>query len=306
MNSQTKKDYDLVIIGSGPAGYAASIYCSRYKINHVVVGSLFGGTITSAHKVCNYPGYEEISGTDLMMKMRDQALKYGANEKMAKVISVKKESSFFEVDTENGEVLSAKAVLIATGTKRRKLGIPSEEKFEGKGISYCSTCDGMFYKDKVVGVIGGANAANMTATYLSDIAKKVYIIYRKGELRGDKLWIDEVMEKQNVELVLNANVVEFLGDEVLNAVKIDQGDRVIDLDGVFLEIGSDPSLDFDAGVKLTKEGYIVVDAEQKTNIDGIFAAGDITDGSNGFQQVVTACSEGAIASNSIYYWLKSL
>jgi thioredoxin reductase (NADPH) len=306
MNSEEKKENDLVIIGSGPAGYSASIYCSRYKIDHIVVGSLFGGTITSAHKVCNYPGYDEISGTDLMMKMREQALRYGSNEKMGNVISVKKENELFVIELENREILSAKALLIATGTKRRKLGIPSEEKFEGKGISYCSTCDGMFYKDKVVGVIGGANAANMSATYLADIAKKVYIIYRKGELRGDRLWIDEVMDKQNVELILNANVVEFLGDETLNAVRIDRENRVVDLDGVFLEIGSDPCLGFDAGVKLTDEGYVVVDSEQKTSVDGIFAAGDITDASNGFQQVVTACSEGAIASNSIYYWLKSL
>lgn len=302
-----KKQKELIIIGSGPAAYTASIYASRYKVDHMIIGSMPGGTITSAHKVCNYPGFDEISGMDLMMKVREQVNSYEVDEVMSKVIRVDRgKDGLFSVHAENGGVFVSKSILIAVGTKRRNLGLPSESRLEGKGISYCCTCDGMFYKDKVVGVIGGANAANMAAIYLADIARKVYVIYRKGELRGDRLWIDEVLSNGKIELVLNSNVVEFLGDDVLTGVRIDKDDQEIALDGAFLEIGSVPSLDFDTGVELTEDKYIKVDGAQKTSIDGIYAAGDITDASDGFHQVITACSEGAIAAHSIYYWLKSL
>ncbi len=297
---------DLIIVGAGPAGYTASIYSSRYKINHMIIGMMPGGTITSAHKVCNYPGFDDISGVDLMMKMRKGALDYGVEEVMAKVVNVKRQDNVFLVELENGQSFKSRSVLIAIGTKRRSLGIDSEKKFEGKGLTYCSTCDGMLYKGKVVGVVGGANAATMSAIYLADIAERVYLIYRGDSLRGDKLWIDEVLSKKNVELILNSNVVELLGNNLLEGVRLDTSNRILDLNGLFLEIGAVSALDFDLGVDLTEHGYIVVDEGQGTSVDGIYAAGDITTGSNSFHQVVTACSEGAIASNSIYYYLKSL
>ncbi len=297
---------DLIIIGAGPASYTASIYASRYKLDHAIVGLMPGGAITSAHRVCNYPAFEDLSGNDLMMKMRQHALNYGVEELVYRVVSVggNREEGFY-IGTEGGKEFSSRALLIATGTRRRKLGISSESKFEGKGISHCATCDGSFYKDKVVAVVGGANAANMAAVYLSEIAKKVYVIYRRNELRGDRIWIDEVLNSGNIELILSANVIEFLGDETLRAVRLDRDNMELEVDGAFLEIGADPALDFDPGIKLTDEGYILVDESQKTSKEGIYAAGDITNASNGFQQVITACSEGAIAANSIYYWLKA-
>ncbi len=296
--------YDLIIIGTGPAGYAASVYASRYKINHLVIGAMPGGTASSAHRICNFPSYEEIPGLELMMKMRSQVSSYGTKEIMDSVVDVSKGDSGFEVETKsNGKFLSS-SVLVAVGTKRRKLGLTSEKKYEGKGLSYCVTCDGMFYKDKVVAVVGGSDAANMAAVYLSDIVEKVYVIYRGEKLRGEQLWIDEVMNAKNVEVIFNANVVELLGESSLEKVVLDKNNMELDVSGVFVEIGSDPSLDFELGANLNENGYIVVDEGQKTSLDGIYAAGDITTNSNGFQQVVTACSEGAIAVNSIYYWLK--
>jgi thioredoxin reductase (NADPH) len=297
--------YDLIIIGSGPAGYSASIYASRYKMNHIVVGEMPGGAGSYAHKVFNYPGYKEITGVELMMKMKEQALSYGVELFMDRVVSVKKEGNFV-VETKGMKSFESKAVLIATGTKRITLDIPSENKFKGKGISYCATCDGMLYKDKVVAVVGGANAANMSAVYLSDIAKKVYVIYRRESLRGEQMWIDEVMSKENIEVIFNANVVEFLGDDILKQIRLDKDDMVVDVDGVFVEIGSKPSLDFNPGVDLCEQGYIKVDNHQKTSAEGIYAAGDITTNSASFHQVVTACSEGAVAAHSIYYWLKRI
>ena len=298
--------YDLVIIGTGPAGYAASVYASRYKINHLVIGAMPGGTASSAHRICNFPGYEEIPGLELMMKMRQQMLSYGTKEVMDRVVGISKEGNDFVVNTEKSGSYRSSSVLVAVGTKRRKLGLKEEKKYEGKGLSYCVTCDGMFYKDKVVAVVGGSDAANMATVYLSDIVKKVYVVYRGQKLRGEQLWIDEVMKAKNVEIIFNANVVELLGESSLEGVRLDKDNMELNVGGVFVEIGSDPSLDFELGVNLNEAGYIVVDKAQKTSLDGIYAAGDITTNSNGFQQVVTACSEGAIAINSIYYWLKKL
>lgn len=299
------KKYDLIIIGSGPAGYAASIYASRYKLKHLILGAMPGGNASSAHRICNFPGFEKVTGIELMTQFRNHALSYGAQEVMEKVISVtKKGKRNFFVKTENGKEYNSSCVLVAVGTKRRKLNLPTEKKFEGKGISYCATCDGMFYKDKEVAVIGGSDAANMAAVYLADIAKKVYVVYRRDKLRGEEIWIDEVMGNENIEVVFNANVVEFLGNDFLEKIRLDRDDMILNVGGVFVEIGSDPSIDFELDVELNEYGYIIVDKAQRTSMEGIYAAGDITTNSNGFQQVVTACSEGAIASNDIYYWLK--
>ncbi len=300
------KKYDLVIIGSGPAAYTASIYASRYKINHVVVGAMPGGTASSAHRICNYPGIEEMSGLELMMKMRKQVMSYGVQEVMDRVVEVDKRGGEFVLKTERGEIFNASAVLVAVGTKRRKLGIASEKKYEGKGISYCVTCDGMFFKDKVVGVVGGSDAANMAVVYLSEVASKVYVIYRGEKLRGEQVWIDEVSRAKNVEVIFNANVVELLGEKSLEKICLDKDGMELELGGLFVEIGSDPALDFELGVNLDERGYILVNGDQSTSIEGVFAAGDITTNSNGFQQVVTACSEGAVAVNSIYSWLKKM
>ncbi len=298
--------YDLIIVGSGPAAYSASVYASRYKINHLVIGAMPGGTASSAHRICNFPSYEEISGLELMMKMRKQISSYGTKEIMDKVIGISKNGEEFVVKTEQNGEFKTSCVLVAVGTKRRKLGLASEKKYEGKGLSYCATCDGMFFKEKEVAVIGGSDAANMAAVYLSDIAKKVYIVYRGEQLRGERLWIDEVMASKNVEVIFNANVVELLGESGLEKIRLDKDAVELYVEGIFVEIGSDPLLDFELGVDLNENGYIVVDDAQKTSIDGIYAAGDITTNSNGFQQVVTACSEGAISVNSIYYWLKRI
>jgi len=303
--AEKKSKYDLIIIGAGPAAYCASLYASRYKIDHLIIGAMPGGTASSAHRICNFPGFKKITGLELMMKMREQVMEYGVDEMMDKVVGVvKNNDGSFLIQTQSNGSFSCKSVLVAVGTERMELDLPSEKKFKGKGVSYCTTCDGMFYKDKIVAVVGGSNAANMAAVYLADICEKVYIIYRRDKLRGEELWIDEVMKNQKIEVIFNANVVEFLGDESVTGVRLDKDNMVLDVGGVFIQIGSRPALDFDLGVELNEHGYILVDKEQKTNVEGIYAAGDITTNSNHFEQVVVACAEGAVAINSIYYWLK--
>ncbi len=299
------KVYDLTVIGSGPAGLSAAIYASRYNLKTLVLGMNQGGTITDAHKVCNYPGLPEISGPVLGEKMKEHAEKYGAEVKMGLVEDIEKEEGNFSLVTNLDEKYFSKKIILATGTKRRKLGLDGEDEFMGSGVSYCATCDGKFFEDKIVGVVGGANSAATAALYLADIAEKVYIIYRRDKLRAVDAWKKEIDKKDNIELIFNANVVDLLGGDSLEQVKLDNGES-IDLQGLFIEIGSVPKTDLakDLGVKLKNE-YIDVDSKQRTNLDSIWAAGDITTNSNKFKQAITASAEGAIAANDIHKKIKS-
>ena len=301
--------YDVAIVGAGPAGLSASIYASRYKLKNIVFGKQIGGTITDAHKVCNYPGVEDISGLELGSRMYEQAKKNGAETSLESVVSIEKENNLFKLTTDSKKEITAKTVILATGTKRNKLRVPGEEKYLGSGVSYCCTCDAMFYKDKVVGVIGGSNAATMAAAMLADIAKQVYIIYRGTALRGEPAWIEDIKSKKNVEIILTTVITAIEGDGKVQRVKLSKefnGSQYLDLDGLFIEIGSEPNADLPIklGVELNENQYIVVKDDQSTSIEGIWAAGDATTNSNKLQQVVTAVGEGAIAANSIYDYLK--
>jgi thioredoxin reductase (NADPH) len=301
--------YDIAIVGSGPAGLSASIYASRYRLNNIVFGKMPGGTIVDAHKVCNYPGVSDISGLELGQKMYNQAKKEGGKLCSESVVNIKKEGGLFKLITDAKKEYFTKTVILATGTKRNKLAIPNEDEYLGKGLSYCTTCDAMLYKEKVVGVVGGSNAATMAATLLADIAKKVYIIYRRDKLRGEPAWIEEVERKDNIETIFMTVVTGIEGDEKLEKVKLSKehkGSKELELDGLFIEIGSEPNITLPVklGVKLDEKQYIVVDEEQATSMDGIWAAGDCTTNSNKLQQVVTAVGEGAIAANSVYQYLK--
>ena len=228
--------------------------------------------------------------------------------KFESVTNIEKIDNHFKVTTDQGKEYQAKTVLLTVGTERTKLSIPEEDKYLGKGLSYCATCDANFYKDKVVGIIGGSSAATMAAMILSQIASKVYILYRGEELRGDPTWKKDALKKENIEVIYNSVVVELEGNDKLEAVKLNKeykGTNILSLDGVFVEIGSEPNknLPEKIGVETDKRGYIVVNQEQKTNIEGIWAAGDCTTNSNGFRQVVTAVSEGAVAADNIYKYL---
>jgi thioredoxin reductase (NADPH) len=216
----------------------------------------------------------------------------------------------YKLETDTKKEIIAKTIILATGTKRNKLAVPGEEKYLGKGVSYCATCDAMFYKDKVVGVVGGSNAATMAATMLASVAKQVYIIYRGTALRGEPAWIDDVMSKKNVEIILTTVVTEIEGEDRVERVKLSKefnGSQYLDVDGLFIEIGSEPNADLPIklGVELDEKHYIVVKDDQSTSMEGIWAAGDATTNSNKLQQVVTAVGEGAVAANSIYSYLKN-
>ncbi|MCK4744904.1 FAD-dependent oxidoreductase [Candidatus Parcubacteria bacterium] len=301
--------HDLIIIGAGPAGYAASIYASRYNLKNLIIGKELGGQISEAHIIENYPGYTNIIGRDLMEKFKEQVEYFGAeivNGKAVKII--KKDNSFLVID-ENGQERAASAIIITAGASYRKLGIVGENEFVGKGVSYCFVCDGPFFKNKRVAVVGGANSAAMAADYLAKICRQVYMIFRKVNMTASPIWQERVKNNPKIKLINRTNVIEMRGEQLLEKIILDnprQNSKALAVDGAFIEIGSIPNsgLARELNIKTNKEGYIKVDSGQSTSIKGIFAAGDITDGSNGLRQVITAASEGAIAATSAYEYLK--
>ncbi len=301
--------YDLIIIGTGPAGLTASIYASRYQIKHLLIGSRLGGTMVWASMIENYPGFESITGADLAQKMMAQVKKLEVEIKNTGVIEIKHNDSFFEIKTENDEVFKARTLIIATGTQRQKLNIPGEVDYLGKGVSYCATCDAAFFKEKIVAVVGGSNAAVTSALHLADLAQKVYLIYRKKPLRADPIWQERAQKNAKVEIIYETNVLEILGDgQKVTALKLDQvyqDYEQIKIDGLFIEIGGQPGTELmkPLGVELDEEGYLKVKPDMSTNVVGIFAAGDVANVFGEFRQIVTANSEGAVAANSVYKFL---
>lgn len=310
MNKDTDPQiYDIAIIGTGAAGYTASIYASRYKMSNIVIGEMIGGQTAEAHRIQNYPSHIEIPGAELMKLMKEHAEVYGAPMEYDKVTCIEGAYPKFKICTSGGKDIYSKTILLAIGQRRRKLGIPGEKKFKGRGITYCATCDAVFYTDKIVVVVGGSDSANTAALYLASLASKVYQVYRGEKLRGEVIWAEKVMSNDNIEVIFNTNIIEAIGDEKLEAVKLDRpynGSDTIKTDGLFIEIGSEPDTTLMQllGVQTDDSGFIIVDADQSTNVAGIWAAGDITNESNKFHQTITAAAEGAIAAENIYTTLQ--
>jgi len=303
---------DLIIIGAGPAGLAASIYASRFALPHIIIGSVIGGQISETYIIDNYPGIEDKSGLEFVQKWEKHVKKYGVKILPNQVISIEKNSNssnFFELGLENGEKIKTKTILLATGNKKRKLNILGEDNFIGKGVSYCATCDGFFYKNKIVGVIGGSDSAAMAALYLADIAQKVYLIYRKNQLRCEPYWVKLIEKNNKIKVIYETNIIELKGKEKLQKVVLDkayQNKKELNLEGLFIEVGSIPILDYakGLGIDMDKDGYIKIKKDGATSVSGIWAAGDITNGSDKFRQVITAAAEGVIAVRKISQWLK--
>ncbi|AKM77907.1 MAG: Thioredoxin reductase [Candidatus Wolfebacteria bacterium GW2011_GWE1_48_7] len=301
--------FDTAIIGAGPAGLSAAVYLSRYALTSIVIGDLFGGTATKSHEIGNWLGDEKITGFDFAQKAVAHAKSYGVPFVVAKVKGIEKEGLVFALELDNGNIVHAKTVLVATGTEHRHLHIPGEAEFSGQGVSFCATCDGFFFKDKDVAVIGGNDSAAISALYLADIARKVYVIYRGSALRCEEFWKKRIEEASNIEVVYDTNITSINGEAAVTEVALDRehaGSATLAVAGVFVEIGADPQVGFTEGLQLAidADGYVEIDKECKTSYAGVWAAGDITTGSNKFKQIITAASEGAIAANSIQMWLK--
>jgi thioredoxin reductase (NADPH) len=300
--------YDLIIVGAGPAGLSASVYASRYGVKNVVVGEIEGGVASTTHEIGNWLGEKSISGFEFSQKATDHVKSLEAEIKNASVDQFEKKDKGFELMLSNGEKISGKTLLLALGTKHRKLGVLGEKEFFGKGVSYCATCDGFFYKDKIAAVVGGGDSAASASIHLSGIAKKVYLISREEKLGAESFWVKGIEEKNNVDVIYNANIKEIKGENKVESIELDtivDGKNELEVDGVFVEIGSFPNTEIlkNLELDLEEDGLIRIDEGGRTSVNGVWAAGDVTTGSNKFRQIITAASEGAIAANGIYKYL---
>jgi len=297
------KLYDLIIIGAGPAGLGASIYASRYKLKNLIIGSEVGGQVVEAAEIENYAGFNSISGRDLMKKFQEQAENLGAEIIQSEADDIKKIGDGFEVSAGTGEKYKSKSVILALGMNPRKMNIPGEDRFIGKGISYCATCDAMFFTNKTVAVIGGGDSAAAATVHLSEFANKIYLIHR-GKMRFKPALAEQIKQDSKIEIVDSAGIKEIKGDQTVKSIvyESEKGEKEIPVQGVFVEIGAVPKVVIakNLGIKMDEQEYIIVDQAQKTNMENVYAAGDVTTGSNKFRQIITAVAEGAVAAGSAY------
>ncbi len=302
---------ELLIIGGGVAGLTAGIYAQRYGLKATILEKLFpGGLVATADLIENIPGeVEPIKGIMWVQKLQKQAEKFGTEIITGiEVNKIEKKNDGFILKT-NADDYFTKAIIIATGCGHKKLGIKGEKEFYGRGVSYCATCDAMFYKDKIVAVVGGGNTALQGAMILSNVAKKVYLIHRRTEFRGEKITVERLSKKDNVEFVIPYKPKEILGNEKAEEIKVyhseTKEEKGIKVDGIFIFVGFEPhSKPFRDILECDKSGFIKVNEKKETNVKGIWAAGDVT--TTPLRQVVTAAADGAIAAHYAYEYLKSL
>lgn len=291
--------YDIIIIGAGPAGMTAAIYARRAAKSVLVLEAVnYGGQIINTPDIENYPAEAHISGYDFSTKLYEQAKELGAEFIFEKAVDIKSENGTKVVVTAKNSY-EAETVIIATGSASRKLGLEDEERLVGKGVSYCATCDGNFYRKKVVAVVGGGNTALEDALYLSDIAEKVYLIHRRDSFRGEEANVSRLTARENVEFIYNSNVTKLISDKRLRAIEVtnnlDGSVRTVELNGLFVAVGRIPeNRNFANLVKLDDAGYVEAGEDCHTSCDGIFVAGD--NRTKTLRQLVTAAADGAMAA----------
>lgn len=297
---EANKVYDMIIVGGGPAGYSAALYAARANLNTIILEKYMdGGQMALTHQIDNYPGFQNgIDGFQLALQFKQQAQRFNAKTQYANVTKLHLEDKIKVVESDVGNFYG-RSVLIATGASARKLNLKDEEQLIGRGVAYCAACDGMFYKDKVVVVIGGGNSAVSDALLLSRIAKKVYLVHRRNELRATKIYDQALQNANNIELIFNHEAKEILYDDVVNGLMIEdvnsKQERKLDCDGIFISIGRIPASELVKDVlPLDKQGYIIADESCRTSIDGVYAIGDVR--TKLVRQIVTALADGASAA----------
>lgn len=305
---------DLLILGSGPAGYTAGIYAVRAGIDTMIVsGNQEGGQLTMTSSIENFPGFEEISGYELMDKMKQQAVKLGVKCVNDHIVEVDFSNRPFVCSSQNGHSYKAKAVIVATGSSARWLGLPSEEKFLGYGVSCCATCDGFFYRGRTVVIVGGGNSAVCEALYLATLANKVILVHRRHQLRADKILQDRLFNNQKIVVEWDSVVEEVLGEEEpskkVTGIKIRNVEtdeiKTLDADGVFIAVGHQPNTDiFKGNLVLDAKGYVVTNGDgATTDVEGVFAAGDVKNPK--YKQAVISAGSGAMAAMDAIEFLET-
>ncbi len=305
--------HDVIVVGSGPAGYTAAIYTARAGLKPIVFAGAIdaGGALMQTTEVENFPGFPEgVMGPDLMAKMQEQAEKFGADVRFEDITAVDFSGDVKTVTTDDGETFSATSVILALGSAYRKLGVPREEELSGRGVSYCATCDGFFFRDQHIAVVGGGDSAMEEATFLSRFASKVTIIHRRDELRASKIMAERAANDPKIEFAWNSEVAELKGEGKLAGVvlrdTVTGATREIDATGLFVAIGHDPRSAVVAGqVELDDAGYVVVDSPStRTSVPGVFACGDVVD--NTYRQAITAAGSGCAAALDAERYLAAL
>ncbi|MCR5754092.1 MAG: FAD-dependent oxidoreductase [Acetatifactor sp.] len=299
--------YDIIIVGAGPAGLTSAIYARRASKKVLVLEAKnYGGQIINTLDIENYPVEAHISGFDFATKLYEQAKGLGAEIVFEKVVDIKDNGFTKEVVTDKN-TYSCQALILATGSENRKLGLSNEEDLIGKGVSYCATCDGAFYRKKKVAVVGGGNTALEDALYLADIAEKVYLIHRRDSFRGEDATVNLLKEKSNVEFVYNSNVTELIAGDRLEKIQVTNNDgsvREIEVNGVFVAVGRIPeNQNFAKLIKLDQAGYIIAGEDCNTNVPGIFVAGD--NRVKEVKQLVTATADGAVAATAAVKYINN-
>ena len=305
--------HDVIVVGSGPAGYTAAIYTARAGLKPIVFAGAIdaGGALMQTTEVENFPGFPEgVMGPDLMAKMQEQAEKFGADVRFEDITAVDFSGDVKTVTTDDGETFSATSVILALGSAYRKLGVPREEELSGRGVSYCATCDGFFFRDQHIAVVGGGDSAMEEATFLSRFASKVTIIHRRDELRASKIMAERAANDPKIEFAWNSEVAELKGEGKLAGVvlrdTVTGATREIDATGLFVAIGHDPRSAVVAGqVELDDAGYVVVDSPStRTSVPGVFACGDVVD--HTYRQAITAAGSGCAAALDAERYLATL
>ena len=299
--------YDIIIVGAGPAGLTSAIYAKRASKKVLVLeANTYGGQIINTLDIENYPGDNHISGFDLATNMFNQAKELGAEIKFEKVVEIKNSSKYKEVITPNNKY-KCKALILATGSENRKLGLSNEDELIGKGVSYCATCDGAFYKDKIVAVVGGGNTAIEDALYLTDICKKVYLIHRRDTFRGEEATLNKLKEKDNITFIYNSNVTKLNANDVLESIIVTDKEgnkKELEVSAIFIAVGRIPeNQNFAKIIKLDEKGYVIAKENCHTNRRGIFVAGDAR--SKDLRQLVTATADGAVAATESIKYINS-
>ena len=290
--------YDLIIIGSGPAGFAAGVYAGRAKLNTLLLEKEFaGGQVVNTYEVANYPGLPDMTGPELAMKMQEHAAMFGVVPTLEEVIDLELEGKVKKVITTQN-TYEAKAIIIATGARWKQLGVVGEQELRGRGVSYCATCDGAFFNGKVTAVVGGGDTAVEDAIFLSRYAKKVYLIHRRDELRAAKVLQEALFQHENVEILWDTQVKEIVGEQKVENITVinkkTNETRSLDVDGVFIAVGTDPNSGLVQGkFALDQQSYIIANENCETNIPGVYAAGDVRQ--KLLKQIVTATADGAVA-----------
>lgn len=297
---------DTVIIGSGPAGMSAAIYAKRANLQAVVLEKIFMGTgqVAESSEVDNYLGLPSMNGYEMGETFRNHAVKMQVDFKEGEAIGFEQTDSGWKVLLAGGEVIETKTVIYAAGASHRHLGVPGEEEFGGKGVSYCAVCDGAFYRKKTVAVLGGGNTALDDALYLSELCEKVYLIHRRNEFRGAQSTVELLKAKENVEIITGINVDKIEGENRVQSLTLSDG-RKIDLNGVFVAVGMEPQTTILKDiVELDESGYVKADETGKTSADGFYVAGDVR--TKKLRQVITAASDGANAAVSAADYIRGI